>query len=187
MNNEEGCYIYAVIGTDHKQDFGSIGIGGRDDVVYTLPDQNIAAVISRSPIMKYPVSRENMMAHAKVLDRVAEKYTVLPVRFSTIAENEQVIGEKLLRARHQELVDLLKEMEGKLELRVKARWIDMDAIFAEVVEEHKDIKALKEASQREKNQEKKRANMVKVGEKVQKALEEKKKREAQELLDALSP
>ncbi|HEY4385991.1 MAG TPA: GvpL/GvpF family gas vesicle protein [Ktedonobacteraceae bacterium] len=187
MNNGEGCYIYGMIVADHKQEFGPIGIGGRGDVVYTLPAHHVAAVISHSPIVQYPVSRDNMLPHAKVLDKVAETYTVLPVRFSTIAESEEAIIEKVLKPRHQEFINLSREMEGKLELGVRARWIDMNAIFAELVEGNKEIKALKEASLREKNEQKKYATNVKAGQLVQTALEKKKKSEAKELLEAFKP
>ncbi|HEY7419940.1 MAG TPA: GvpL/GvpF family gas vesicle protein [Ktedonobacteraceae bacterium] len=187
MDSGEGCYIYGVIATDDQREFGPIGIGGRGDRVYTLPDHNVATIISRSPIKKYPVARDTVMAHAKVLERVGEEYTVLPVRFSTIAADEQTIVEKLLRMRRQEFLDLSRTMEGKLELGVRARWIDMEAIFAELVEENNDIKALKEASQRERNAQRKYADLVRVGELVQSALKEKKRKEANELLDAFIP
>ena len=187
MSNEEGYYLYGILASGDKREFGPIGIGKREDVVYTLPYQDIAAIVSHSPIVKYPVTRENSMAHAKVLDRAVEEGTVLPVRFSTISEGEGLIIEKVLQPRYQEFVDLMRKMEGKLELRVRARWPDMDAIFAEVVEEDKDIKSLKEELLHEKDAQKKRAGMVKVGEMIQKDLEEKKKREAEELFETLKP
>ncbi|GHO93520.1 protein gvpF [Reticulibacter mediterranei] len=187
MSNSEGYYLYGILASSDRQEFGPIGIGGREDVVYTLPYQDIAAIVSRSPIVKYPVTRENTMKHAKVLDRAVEEGTVLPVRFSTISEAEGLIIEKVLQPRYQEFVDLLRKMEGKLELRVRARWPDMDAIFAEVVEENKDIKSLKEELLHEKDAQKKRAGMVKVGEMIQGVLEEKRKEEAKELLETLKP
>jgi len=127
------------------------------------------------------------MAHIKVLEMAMQNYTVLPVRFCTIAENKECIVEKVLQARYQEFVDLLAEMDGKMELGVRARWIDLSAIFSEVVEENKAIKAIKEALLHEKNEQKKYAGKIKIGQLVQNALEEKKKREANELLESLKP
>jgi hypothetical protein len=187
MSNGEGCYFYGVLAAKGRREFGPIGIGGRGDVVYTLPYQDIAAIISHSPIVKYPVTRENTLAHAKVLDTAVEEGAVLPARFCTIGENEELVIEKVLNPRYQEFVDLLKRMEGKVELRVRARWPNLDAIFAEVVEENEDIKSLKETLQTEKDAQRKRAGMIKVGEMIQSALEEKKREEAEELLEALKP
>ena len=116
-----------------------------------------------------------------------EECTVLPVRFCTISENEEIIVEKLLKTRYQEFVQLLRKMSGKSELGVRARWIDLNAIFAELVEENKDIKALKELLLIENDKQRKHANSIKVGQMVQEALAEKRKREAEELLEALRP
>ncbi len=185
--HKKGYYMYGIIGTGQKQDFGSIGIGEKNEFVYTIHYQNLAAIVSRSPIIKYAVTRANSMAHIKVLEMAMQNYTILPVRFCTIAESEEIIIEKVLQARYQEFVDLLAEMKGKTELGVRARWTDLDAIFAEVVEENKAIKFIKEALLNEKNEQKKYAGRIKIGQLVQKALEEKKKREAEELLADLKP
>lgn len=187
MSNEEGCYIYGIIGASQRQELGPLGIGGRGDMVYTLPYQNVAAIISKAPIVKYPVTRENMLAHSRILEKAAEETTVLPVRYSTVAANEEMIIEKLLKTRYQEFIDLLKAMAGKIELGVRARWVDLNATFAELVEENKNIKALKAASLNEKNEQRRYANNIKIGELVQQALAEKKKREARALIDTLRP
>ena len=187
MSNGEGRYIYGIINANHRQEFGQIGIGGRGDAVYTVPYQDVAAIVSSSPKVKYPVTRDNTIAHARVLEKVVEAYTILPVRFCTIATNEEIIVERVLKTRYQEFLDLLREMNGKMELGIRARWIDLNAIFAEVVEEKKDIKALKNALLRERNEQRKYASTIKIGQLVQEALQEKKKREAEELLTALKP
>ena len=187
MSNEEGYYIYGIIATDQRREFGRIGIGERRNVVYTLPYQGLAAVVSQSPIVKYAVTRDNSMAHARVVERVMQEYTILPARFCTIAREEEAIIEKVLKARYQEFIDLLGKMDGKIELGVRARWTDLDAIFVEVVEEHKEIQSMKEALLREKSEQKKYASKIKIGELVQKALEDKKKREKEELIAALKP
>jgi hypothetical protein len=184
---KDGSYIYGIINCDHRQEFGPIGIGERGDIVYTLPYQNVAAIVSRSPIVKYAVTRANSMAHAKVLEQAMGEYTILPVRFCTIAEEEEIIVGKVLKARYQEFSTLIKKMEGKMELGVRARWTNLPAIFAEVVEENKEIKATKEALIHEKNEQKQYAGKIKIGQMVQNALEQKKKKEAKELLEELKP
>jgi len=183
----EGFYIYGIIGTAQEQEFGPMGIGERGDAVHTVHYQDLAAIVSCSPITKYAVTRANSMAHIKVLEMAMQNYTVLPVRFCTIAENREIIIDKVLQARYQEFTDLLAEMDGKMELGVRARWTDLDAIFAEIVAENKAIKTIKEALINEKNEQKKYAGKITIGQLVQKALEEKKKSEANELLEALKP
>ena len=186
-DKKEGQYIYGIIASDHRQEFGPIGIGERGDIVYTLPYNNLAAIVSSSPVVKYAVTRANSMAHAKVLEEAMGEYTILPVRFCTIADEEEIIVDKVLKARYQEFTDLLKKMDGKMELSVRARWTDLPSIFAEVVEENREIKAIKEALTHEKNEQKQYAGRIKIGQMVQKALELKKKKEAEELLEELKP
>ncbi len=187
MNNREGYYIYGIIAAGRRQEYGPIGIGGRGDLVYTLPYRNVAAILSRAPIVKYAVTRDNMLTHTRVLECAVQEHTVLPVRFSTVAASEEVVVEQVLKTRYQEFINLAREMAGKLELGIRARWIDMEAIFAELADENTAIKALKEVAKREKNQQRRYATRIKIGQLVQSALEEKRKREKKELLEALRP
>ena len=187
MINGEGKYIYGIIKAKQKQDFGPIGIGGRGDVVYTLCYQDLAAIVSSSPIVKYPVTRDNSIVHAQVLEKAMEEYTVLPARFCTIGEEEEIIIERVLKNRYQEFIDLIAEMEGKIELGVRAFWPDVNAIFTETIEENPPIKQLKALLVKETNTQRQYAGKIKIGQMVQKALEEKKKKEAKELLEILKP
>ena len=183
----EGKYIYAIIETDEPREFTAPGIGGMGNRVYTTHSNGLAAVVSSSPMVKYPVSRDNTMAHQKVLEEVMKGFTVLPVRYCTIAEDEEKIKQKLLKARSREFKDLLAEMKGKVELGVRAFWTDMNAIFTETIEENPPIRQLKDLLVQETNIQRQYAGKIKIGQMVQKALEEKKKTEAQELLVALKP
>lgn len=148
-------------------------------------------MVSNSPVKKYSISRENTIAHQKVIEKVMEKYTVLPVRFSTIAEsdkNESIenIKKKLLKARYKEFKNLLKEMDGKAEIGVKALYSDMKNVFQEISEENKEIKRLKkEISLRPP--EKTRHEIIKIGEMVQSSLKLKKERLKKEIIKSLKP
>lgn len=186
MDNE-GKYIYAIINNKRPREFETVGIGGRGDKAHTVHYNGLAAVVSPSPIVKYPVSRENTLAHQKVLEEVMKQFTLLPVRFCTIAEKEEDIKKKVLKARYKEFKDLLSEMKDKIELGVRAIWPNMEQIFKEIGEENKNIKQLKEKVAKETSLFKRREGMMKVGEMVKEALEEKKEKEAKELLAVLKP
>jgi hypothetical protein len=86
---EEGIYIYCIIESQEPLLFGAVGIGGRGDDVYTVSFQDIGAVVSKSPVKKYPVARENLIPHEQVIEEVMKTHTVLPVRFATIAAISQ--------------------------------------------------------------------------------------------------
>lgn len=142
----EGKYIYCVIGTKQERNFGPIGIGGRGDEVLTIGYDDLSMVVSDSPMTKYVVSRENMLAHERVIEEVMKEFTVLPVRFCTIAASADEIR-NLLDRRHREFKNLLRDMDHKIELGVKGIWKNMDIIFEEIVEENKEIKKAKDKIQ----------------------------------------
>ncbi len=144
MNNlKEGKYIYCIIQNSNFMDFGPLGIGERGDKVYTICFQDISAVVSDSPIKKYSALRKDLIPHESVIEEVMKTFTVLPVRFSTIAEDEDKV-KMILEGEHGRFVDLLKYMEGKKELGLKAIFKSNDVIYKDILEKYEDIKALKE-------------------------------------------
>jgi len=186
MNNE-GFYIYGIINSGESQSFGPLGIGGRGDMVYTLGFKDIAVVVSSSPIVKYPVNSDNSIAHQTVLEKVMKKHSLLPVRFCTIAEQEEAIREKVLKARYEEFKNLFCQMQDKVELGVRAMWANVSEIFEEIAQENEEIKRLKEELLGSKSKQKSYAGRMKIGEMVQKVLGFKKEKEKKAMLKVLSP
>ena len=178
---KDGQYIYAIVAAKEENGFGPIGIGNRKDEVYTVCYQEIGAVISPSPIMKYNITRANTMAHQKVMEEAMKYYSMLPVRFGTIGEKIELIREKVLKARYDELKRLLRFMEDKLELGLKALWTSKEAVFQEIVEENRDIRILRDRLISKRGQV--QGEQVRLGEMVKKALDAKKKREEKAILN----
>lgn len=179
---EEGKYLYCIIGSNEARNFGTLGIGGRGDPVTTISSDDLSGVISDAPIKKYATTRENTVAHEKAIEKVmSEGYTVLPVRFGTVADSAQGVRD-VLRKRHREFKDLLRDMDDKVELGVKAVWLDMEAIFAEIVAERDDIRVLRNRVAGKPT----RNSAIRVGELVKEALEKKREREAASLVRSLN-
>ena len=135
----EGQYVYCIVGTSETRNFGPIGIGDRGDPVTTIAYRDLGAVVSSIPMTKYVVSKENMISHEKVIEAVMKDHTLLPVRFYTVAPNAEEIR-SLLRRRYLEFKKLLRELDNKVELGLKAFWRDMNAIFQEIAKENEEIK-----------------------------------------------
>jgi len=180
---KEGKYIYCIIETKQERNFGPIGIGGRGDEVTTIGYGDLSMVISDSPMTKYVVSRENMLAHEMVIEEVMKEFTVLPVRFCTIASDADEIR-NLLDRRYREFKNLLRDMDHKIELDVKGIWKDMDVIFKEVVEKNKEVKRLKETVEKDKGKKNMQAK-VQIGKMVEDALHKKKENEAEKIITVL--
>lgn len=139
----EGKYIYCIIGTKEESNFGPTGVGDRNDEVTTINFKDIGMVVSSHPVIRLPVNRENTLAHERVVEEVMKEFTVLPVRFCTIASGvEEILN--ILERRYDEFKDLLNHVDNKVELSVKCLWKNITAIYNEITEENMEIKGLKE-------------------------------------------
>src|SRR6266850_1931690 len=91
---EQGKYVYCIIKTETPREFGSVGIGGRGDRVYTVHYKEFAAVVSNCPLIVFDPTRENALAHEHVNELVMKDFTVLPMSFGTVFrtenENEEI-------------------------------------------------------------------------------------------------
>jgi hypothetical protein len=177
-----GKYLYCIVEGGEPREFGPLGIGGRGDELYTITYRDIAAVVSDSPIKRYPVSRENSLAHERAIEAVFKCHTVLPVRFCTIAEDEAMVRAILARE-YAEFRGLLERMRGKVEVGVKAVF-DEALIYREILERYGEIRRRKETIAKLPP---KQAHwqLVEIGRMVEAALEAEKDRVREEIVEAL--
>lgn len=173
MNNK---YIYCIIQSNHKKDFG--------EELTTVNYKDISAVISDCSVKEFTVSRENTMKHEKAIEGVMKEQPVLPVRFSTVADSENEIIEKVLVPRYDEFKDMLLWVGDKEEIGVRARWTDMDLVFKEILEENGQIKELKKKIENEKP-EQTYYERIDLGKLIQERLKEKKSMEKNRIIDIL--
>jgi len=183
---DEGKYLYCIINESSERNFGSMGIGDRDDYVHTLCHRDLACVISSTPMTKYVISRKNLIAHEKVIEKVMQDYnSVLPVRFCTIATSAEEIR-NLLMKRYHEFKNLLRSMDNKIELGLKVFWKDMDSIFKEIGSTQKEIISLKKKLSNRKSTISV-DDKIDLGKKVKETLDKKREVEVEEILDLLKP
>lgn len=181
----DGIYLYGLIEADEERDFGPIGLGGLE--VSTLHHQGIAAVVSPSPVSGFDgLAKEILLpylfAYQSVIEKVmGEGYTVIPVKFGTVAKDE---GEarRILREGHPRFKEALERMRSRIELDVAAFWEDLQAILREIGEQE-EIKQLREAIASRPPHET-LEERVQIGKMVKAALERKRDEVANELLDA---
>ena len=182
--SKEGKYIYGVIGTDEDKSFGSIGVGERGDEVYTVPYQDIATVISDSPIIDYKsltkdVVARYLLAHQSVIEQVMKHYTIIPFKFGTTAESNEEL-KTIIAQGYPKFTGALKEMQDKIELDVMAFW-NKDKIFQDIAGEA-EVKKFKEAIRQNPSQQ----DGIKLGRLVAVLLENRRLECAQEILCKLS-
>jgi hypothetical protein len=182
----EGKYIYCIIeAKGNVNQFGPIGIGGRGDKLYSICFDDIAAVVSNSPIKKYSVGRENLICHERAIEEVMKTHTVLPVRFCTIAEDENKVR-KILEKEHDRFIGLLKDMDGKKELGLKA-FFKEEAIYRDILADYDEIRMEKEKMAREPLLPHSHQKLLQIGKMVEAALEEEKAKWKEDILNRLVP
>ncbi len=177
---EEGQYIYAIVATDEEKSFGPIGIGDQGNEVRTVCYRDIGAVISPSPIVKYHVTRGNTIAHQKAMEEVMKYYPMLPVRFGTIGEGIELIKEKVLEARYDELKESLEYMKDKMELGLKVLWANKELPYREIVEENREIMLLRDRLKSRGGGDQR--DQVRLGEMVKTALDDNRLQEEKKIL-----
>ncbi len=181
---KEGKYIYCIIDSDEERSFGPLGIGGRGDELHTICIDGIAALVSDAPLGKYRVSRDNSLAHQKAIEEVLNMHATLPVRFATVAEDEEKVR-RILEKEHDRFKDLLGGIRDKIELGLKAVFKE-ELIYGVILEKYENIKKLKEKIA-EFSPEKSHYQRMEIGKMVEDALQKEKDIVRDDILDALSP
>ena len=180
-----GRYIYCIIRCPEPRQFTTRGIGERGDIIHTVHFMDLAAVVSDSPIMEYEPSRRNMMAHTLVLEEVMQAFTILPVRFGTVAPSAEAVQEKVLKRRFGEFHGLVRELENRAELGMKAFWYE-HSIFQEIVEETPAIRRLRDALL-DRPAEETYHQRIRLGEMIEAAMWKKRDIDAEKILARLRP
>ena len=184
-----GTYVYCVgsaesFGPGH-QALESGGVGGPDVEVRTVEYGDLVAVVSDAAPGAYDITRANLMAHQRVVEESMRHSDVLPVAFGTVARNDRDVREKLLRREHDELQDHLAYVQGRVELGLKVLW-NRDHLFAEIVAERDDIRALRDHLAG-RPPDSAYYERIQLGELTNAAIGDKRERDAEAVLDRLSP
>jgi len=140
---DTGIYVYSIIECAEPRTFGKIGIGGRGDEVYTVHYKDLAAVVSRTTLVVYDPTRENVLAHEHVNEvSIGEGFTPVPMSFGTLFKTEKDIVE-FLEDTYDDLRDVLVKMKDKLEFALRVNWA-REEVLAEIERDDEGIRRLKE-------------------------------------------
>jgi hypothetical protein len=139
----DGVYVYCIIESGDQKTFGKIGIGGRGDEVFTIHYRDLAAVVSRAPLIVYDPTRENALTHEHVQEVVMNEhgFTPVPMSFGTLFKTDNDTVE-FLKDTYDALRDVLQKMKDKLEFGLKVNW-DREEVLREIEEDNEEIRRLK--------------------------------------------
>lgn len=102
---------------------------GRD--VDLLVEGDLVAVVSETDEPEAVPSRANLLAHARVLEHLAERATVAPMRFGVLVDDRRALADRV-REQHDRMHTVLDRLRGQIEFRLRGTY-DEDTIVAEIV------------------------------------------------------
>ena len=113
----KGKYVYCVIRCPAEQEsFGDLGFEGKR--VYTLDYRDLAPVISDATIREYSVGEEEVEVHRKVVERVMQEHSVLPVAYGMVFKSRKLL-QIAMGAGYQAMQEALGVVDGQVELGIK--------------------------------------------------------------------
>lgn len=181
-SHQDGRYVYGIISAKGSGTFGKIGIGGKGDQVYIVTHGDIAAVVSKTSVFIFDPTRENALAHERVIETVMKQYTVIPMSFGTVFRTDDDIRE-VLKSIYPSLKDVLKQMEGKVEFGLKVTW-NRDHVIEELKHDDEEIRRFHQEITRKHLQSTYLARMQ-LGRMIEKAMAERSARYVREIYEEL--
>jgi len=175
--------VYGIVPAETPLDGVPAGIGGAP--VGRVVSGGLAALVSPVEGDELRATRRDLLSHSAVLERAIAAGPVLPLRFGIVLRDEDAVANELLEPRHAELTALLERFERLVELRVKA-FYDEDAVLREIVRSDPAIAGLSEAT-RDAPEVATRAQRVRLGEAVARALEATHDRDSRAIFGRLRP
>ena len=175
-------YLYGVTWADAARPQQGAGVHGAS--IEPIAYRELAGLTSAVESTKVRAKRRDLLSHAEVIGGALEHGTVLPLRFGVVFESAETLVEDFLRPRYDELVGLLRSFEGRVELSVKAYYLE-EAILAEIVSSNPRISRLREGT-RDASEASTYPLRLELGERVAAEIQQRTLRDRQALLDRLS-
>jgi hypothetical protein len=146
--------------------------------------EDAAALVSEIRTERARLGREEVLVHARVLERALNRGPVLPMRFGVVMSSAEEIRSRLLDEHGPELRAQLSELDGKVEIRIRGAY-DEASLLREVVQEHPEIAAL-QASVKGRSDDATYYERIRLGELVAAALARRREQDAQTIIEALA-
>ncbi|MEN4007036.1 MAG: GvpL/GvpF family gas vesicle protein [Methanobacterium sp.] len=150
VSGNDGRYLYCVADSGEEMSLGDIGIENSE--VYTIPYNDICAVVHNCPAEPYKsdddeVVKSWIMKHEKVIETAWEKFgTVLPLGFDIIIKSDddpKQTVKKWLNEDYENLKQQIEKVRGRAEYGIQILW-DPKIIGHDIAESNEEIKKLKE-------------------------------------------
>jgi len=177
-----GFYFYGVVpaGTDVA------GLHGLDEVeVQAVEHGGLAAVVSTLTLERPPGRSAELVAHARVVDALAEVTEIVPAQFGSALEHDLAEVAAFLDDEGEQFRRVLARLHGKVQLNLRATY-QADQVLTEMVQQDPVVSELRDRTRHLPAGEP-HPELVRLGEAVSRALRRSQADDAEWLLEALLP
>lgn len=169
----QGFYAYGIVPSD-RRDLPGTGMGF--DVPHLAAVGPVAVVGEWVDLQENLAKKRYLTAHTEVLNGLAEGGPVLPLQFgSVLADDGQAVAD-LLGAGPDWYAERLTEVDGLSQYVLRARY-DLDEVLAQLIEVDPEIARLRERT-RDRPDEERHDERVRLGELVARAMESRREADA---------
>lgn len=182
MATSTGYYLYGFIDCNQPLEITTKAVGGNDSV-HNLPYHGIGVLYSAVNGKTIQPTRDNLMAHQKLLESLMEQYTVLPMRFGIVAQSKGVLYDGL-NTSSSIIRSKLQYFQGKRELNIKAFWVKAH-IYEYIIDNYPNIRSFRDSIQKLKGQTG-HYKSIELGQMVERALIAESEKEAEAITTEIS-
>jgi hypothetical protein len=151
-------------------------------VLRAIRNEGLAAVVSDAPEGLRP-KRRDLVAHETVLETLSAAGTVVPMRFGTVAPDDEAVITELARGAGR-YTELLTRLAGHVERNVKGTHQE-DALLTDLLSENPQLRARNEALRAEGGGS--QSDRMEFGEQMALGVEQRSTRDAAYVVAALRP
>ncbi|GLV50972.1 hypothetical protein TBS_15420 [Thermobispora bispora] len=175
------CYVYGIVPEDVEVSPGTVGVGEPAGQVTLVRHGEIAALVSPVDVDR-PLGRaSDLVAHERLLDGAAAEVPVLPFRFGAVLTSPEAVVEELLAPHHDQFAAALRQLEGKAQHVLKARYAERPVLL-EILRENAEARRLRDRI-RDLPEDATRTERIRLGELITQAIEAKREADTQAVLD----
>jgi hypothetical protein len=137
-------YVYGIAAGPHPSLPGELaGVGDPPRPLRIVQGGGLAAIVSDAPEGLRP-KRKDLLAHQTVLNEAGAGGSVLPMRFGSVAQDDDAVAQVLTeRAEHYR--ERLTALDGRVEYNVKASHNE-EAVLHRVMSGNPELRALAESN-----------------------------------------
>lgn len=176
-------YVYCFTRAEHPLALDGLhGVGAEETVLRAVHHEGLAAVVSDAPDGLRP-KRRDLVAHETVLETLGAAGPVVPLRFGTVAPDDDAVSVELTRGAAR-YTDLLQRLARHVERNVKGAHHE-DALLGDLLTGNPELRARNEALRAAGGGS--QSDRVAFGEQVSLAVEQRRIRDAAYVVAALRP